>query len=155
MPEISDASAKAYGCCIYLRSVKADGTAEMFLLYGKFRVTRIKEAERQPKDDDPAEMTMPRLELCTARLLAEQVMKVIKALDVTTDRVLLWSESRIVLSWLQYMKPGTPIFVRNRVSQIRDLMNQYEWKYVPTKSKRKTLDRLLCSARRWFQMGTV
>lgn len=129
----ADASAKAYGCCIYLRSVKQDGTAEMFLLCGKSRVTPIKEAERKD-DQNPAEMTMPRLELCAARLLAEQTTKVNKALDIPVNRVVLWSDSQIVLSWLQFMKPDTPIFVTNRVTQIRELTNKFEWKYVPTKS---------------------
>lgn len=131
----ADASSKAYGCCIYLRCVQQNGTAEMFLLCGKSRVTPIKEAERKPKDDkDPADMTMPRLELCAAKLLSEQMIKVHKALDITVDRVVLWSDSQIVLSWLQFMKPGTPIFVTNRVTQIRELTDKFEWKYVSTKS---------------------
>ncbi|XP_062539155.1 uncharacterized protein LOC134207453 [Armigeres subalbatus] len=131
----ADASVKAYGCCVYLRSVKTNDAPEMFLLCGKSRVTPIKEVDRKSKDDNnPCEMTIPRLELCAALLLAEQVTKVIKALDVTVDRVILWSDSQIVLSWLQFMNPTTSIFVRNRVNQIRELTSNYEWKYVPTKN---------------------
>lgn len=131
----ADASAKAYGCSIYLRNVKVDGTEELFLLCGKSRVTPVKEAERRQKDDaDPADMTMPRLEACAAELLAEQIVKVVKAIDIPIDRVVLWSDSQIVLSWLEYMKPGTPVFVRNRVNRIRELTSKYEWHYVSTKN---------------------
>ena len=82
----ADASAKAYGCSIYLRNVKQDGTEELVLLCGKSRVTPVKETERKQKEDaDPAEMTMPRLEACAAELLAEQIVKVLKALDIPID----------------------------------------------------------------------
>ncbi|XP_055527032.1 uncharacterized protein LOC129719665 [Wyeomyia smithii] len=107
----SDASMKAYGCCIYLRNVRPDGSAELHLLCGKSRVTPIKETKRQPGNElNPGEMTMPRLELCAAKLLAEQVAVVLAALEVEVDRVVLWSDSQIVLSWIENMKPDVPVF---------------------------------------------
>ncbi|XP_053687143.1 uncharacterized protein LOC128736679 [Sabethes cyaneus] len=130
----SDASMKAYGSCIYLRNLKQDGSAELYLLCGKSRVTPIKETKREPGSvSNPAEMTMPRLELCAAKLLAEQVSAVLNALELEVSRVVLWSDSQIVLAWINNMKPDVAVFVRNRVSRIRELTNKYEWNYIPTK----------------------
>lgn len=65
----ADASMKAYGCCIYLRCLKSDDTAEMSLLCSKSRVAPVKELNREWKGDEkPEEMTIPRLELCAAKL---------------------------------------------------------------------------------------
>ncbi|XP_058449018.1 uncharacterized protein LOC131428978 [Malaya genurostris] len=129
----ADASMKAYGSCIYLRSVRKDGSAELRLLCGKSRVAPLKELKRKQKgESDPTKMTIPRLELCAANLLAEQVTKVMPAIDVTISDTVLWSDSKIVLSWIANLKPESPIFVCNRISNIRQLTCTYKWNYVPT-----------------------
>lgn len=129
----ADASKVAYGCCIYLRSVKSDGVAEMRLICGKSRVAPMKEIQRDIKlDATPDEMTIPRLELCAALLLAEQVEKVRETLALTTAKVVLWSDSKIVLNWLKQMKTNTPVFVQNRVVKIRKLFASHMWHYIST-----------------------
>lgn len=70
----SDASRAAYGCCVYLRSVSVDGVVGVTLLCGKSRVAPLKELNRKEKEGaPPEELTIPRLELCAAVLLANQV----------------------------------------------------------------------------------
>ncbi|XP_065077952.1 uncharacterized protein LOC135701162 [Ochlerotatus camptorhynchus] len=46
--------------------------------------------------------------------------------------VVLWSDSKIVLSWLKQMKSGTPVFVKNHVMKIRKLFTSTKWHYIST-----------------------
>lgn len=76
---------------------------------------------RTPKgDNNPCELTIPRLELCAARLLTDKVTRVIKVLEIKVGRVILWFDSQKVLNWLQFMSPTTPIFIQNRMNQRRE-----------------------------------
>jgi len=45
-------------------------------------------------------VTLPRLELRGALLLAQLIEKTVPPLNLKTDRILLWTDSTIVLSWL-------------------------------------------------------
>jgi hypothetical protein len=58
-----DSSERAYGGCLYLRSVNQQGEVHTKLLRSKSRVTPVKK------------ITLPRLELCGASLLARLVQK--------------------------------------------------------------------------------
>lgn len=131
----ADASGTAYGCCVYMRSVREDGAADMKLICGKSRVAPIKELQRNVNPEaKPAEMTIPRLELCAALLLARQMKAVSEALDMQPNQVILWSDSSIVLCWLNRVKPETSVFVRNRVTKIHQLQPEATWKHVSSKS---------------------
>lgn len=131
----ADSSGKAYGCCIYLRNVEAGGTATVKLVCGKSRVAPMKELQREVKPDaQPEQLTIPRLELCAALLLARQMKAVREALDFGPNQVTLWSDSSIVLSWLQRLKPDTSVFVRNHVSKIHHLNPDAVWRHVSTNS---------------------
>lgn len=60
------------------------------LLCAKSRVAPMKELKREVADDaPPEEATIPRLELCAACLLAEQVVQVREALKLDIKRVIL------------------------------------------------------------------
>ncbi|XP_055531456.1 uncharacterized protein LOC129722189 [Wyeomyia smithii] len=108
----SDASRSAYGCCVYLRCITEDGIIEVKLLCGKSRVAPLKELNREEKEGAPLEeLTMPRLELRAAAL----------------------SDSTIVLSWNKSSKPNLPVFVRNRIAEIRKLSCDAKWLHVGTK----------------------
>ncbi|XP_055612492.1 uncharacterized protein LOC129759094 [Uranotaenia lowii] len=130
----SDASKYAYGCCVYLRSVSAAGSVEVRLLCGKSRVAPLKELNRKEKENaDTTEMTIPRLELCAALLLSEQVQKVRETLEIGIENVILRSDSKIVLDWLNRVKPEQSSFVHNRVKTIRKLTAGMKWMHVGTK----------------------
>ncbi|GJQ79263.1 hypothetical protein Trydic_g5506 [Trypoxylus dichotomus] len=64
----SDASEKAYGACIYIRTTNATGEHATHLLCSKYRVSQLK---RQ---------SLPRLELCTSLLLLQLYYKVKESL---------------------------------------------------------------------------
>ncbi|XP_039436949.1 uncharacterized protein LOC120418570 [Culex pipiens pallens] len=83
----SDASTKAYGGCVYVRSENAKGEVMVRLLASKSRVAPLKV------------QTIPRLELCGAVLVA-QLFKVLReALDIPVDAY-FWTDSTCVLCWL-------------------------------------------------------
>ncbi|XP_043467541.1 uncharacterized protein LOC122501843 [Leptopilina heterotoma] len=86
----SDASEKAYGACLYLRSLDKDGKFHCALITAKSRVAPLKLT------------TLPRLELCAAVLLAQIYTATIKALQLQNLKTYLWSDSTIVLGpeWL-------------------------------------------------------
>ncbi|XP_054744461.1 uncharacterized protein LOC129248873 [Anastrepha obliqua] len=103
-----DSSIRAYGCAIYLRSKSTEGKPTVTLLTAKSRVAPIKK------------QSLPKLELCGALLLARLLAK-IKPLFNANTTVFLWTDSQIVLHWLELHSATLSTFVGNRVSEIQDL----------------------------------
>ncbi|XP_062704238.1 uncharacterized protein LOC115254876 [Aedes albopictus] len=116
----SDASFSAYGTCVYIRSVLPDGTAELHLLTSKSRVA--------------PNQTIPRLELCGFVLMARLVGVVMAAIKQRFNKVVLWTDSTIVLCWLNKPPHQLNTFVSNRVTEINRTTKEYERKYVESKS---------------------
>lgn len=83
-----DASQRAYGACLYLRSRTSEDKYYVELLCSKTRVAPLKV------------VSLPRLELCAALLLAQLLDKVQVSIDLTAIRVFLWSDSTITLHWI-------------------------------------------------------
>jgi len=109
----ADASQEAYGACVYLRSLTPGGSLSVSLIVSKSRVGPLKPT------------TIPRLEFSGALLLAELVYNVILELAkvnviINSSNIMLWSDSTIVLFWINTSKP-LQVFVANRVAQIIDL----------------------------------
>jgi len=122
----ADASQEAYGACVYIRSVAANGSITVSLVASKSIVAPLKPT------------TIPRLELSGALLLAELAHNVLLELAkvniiINSSSIMLWSNSTIVLSWINTSKP-LKVFVANRVAQITDLTNPSQWMHVPTSS---------------------
>ncbi|XP_062714600.1 uncharacterized protein LOC134291174 [Aedes albopictus] len=116
----SDASEKAYGCCIYLRSVDAAGRIRVRLLSSKSRVAPLKC------------LTIPRLELCGAVLSAQLFEKVQESLKFPTQSY-FWTDSTCVLRWIQAAPTTWTTYVANRVAKIHTLTNSEQWRHVPGK----------------------
>ncbi|XP_058827840.1 uncharacterized protein LOC131687763 [Topomyia yanbarensis] len=114
----SDASKRAYGAVLYVRSVAVDGTIDVNLVASKSRVAPLKPT------------TIPRLELCGARLLADLVQKVVSAMNISFHAVKLWCDSQIVLCWLKRSPLALNQFVANRVAAIVELTQNYQWGYI-------------------------
>jgi hypothetical protein len=77
-------------------------------------------------------VSIPRLELSAALLLAKLVAKLKTTLNTTFDQCVYWTDSTIVLSWLQLQLSSLKTFVANRVSQIQSLTDPKEWCHVPS-----------------------
>ncbi|XP_036345845.1 uncharacterized protein LOC118755102 [Rhagoletis pomonella] len=113
-----DASLEAYGACVYARSTK-DNNVQLQLLCSKARVAPLKT------------LTVPKLELSAAALLAQLVGQIAK-MKVFDCRFYCWSNSSIVLSWLQEESSKFNVFVANRICAIQELTQGMTWHYVPT-----------------------
>jgi hypothetical protein len=115
-------SEKAYGVYLYLRSLNQHGEVTTKLFCSKSRVSPVNK------------ITHPRIELCGTLLLAQLIQKAVPALNLKIDRILLWTDSTIVLSWLATSASKWKIFVANRVSQIQELTAGCEWRHVASAS---------------------
>jgi len=113
-----DPSKKAYGACLYLRFVNQQGEVTTKFLCCKLRVAPGKK------------ITIARLELCGPLLLAQLIQKTVPALNLNIPRILLWTHSMFVLSWLATSASKWKTFIVNRISQIQELTAGCEWRHV-------------------------
>ena len=75
---------------------------------------------------------MPRQELCAALLLTELLTEVKGILEISDSNVFAWSDSSIVLSWLDGHPRDFKVFVTNRVLSILQATSPQTWRHVPT-----------------------
>lgn len=116
----SDASQRAYGACIYLRSINEQGLINVQLLCSKSKIAPLKPT------------TIPRLELCAALLAAKLSKVVISSLRCVVARQVHWCDSTVVLGWLRTESHKLKTFVANRVVEISELTDVSSWRYIPT-----------------------
>jgi hypothetical protein len=116
----SDASERCYGAVVYCKSENSSGKTLVKLISSKSRVAPIKS------------LTIPKLELCAAVLLSKLTKKVLAALKLSVNQVFLWSDSMIVLSWLQREPIDLKTFVQNRVAKIQELSAIDQWHHIPS-----------------------
>ena len=77
-------------------------------------------------------LSIPRLELCRANLLPKLLTSVRRALSVPLIQVYAWSDSTIVISWLDGHPKRFKTFVGNRLSSILTELPSSTWHHVPT-----------------------
>jgi hypothetical protein len=82
----ADASEKAYGGGIYIRTIQPDGEISVNILCAKSRVASLKVTQ------------LPRLELCAALLVSQLYKVVIKALKIDIKSTFFWTDSTISLA---------------------------------------------------------
>ncbi|GFY04582.1 uncharacterized protein TNCV_4416661 [Trichonephila clavipes] len=116
----ADASERCYGAAVYCKSKNLKSETLVRLITSKSRVAPTKS------------LTIPRLELCAAVLLAKLVKRVVAALQLETAEVYLWSDSMMVLAWLRKEPMDLKTFVQNRVAKIQELYPNQLWRHVPS-----------------------
>lgn len=77
-------------------------------------------------------VSIPRLEVCGALLLARLSDKVIKSLNIKFDKVFHWCDSTITLAWIRTQSNLLKTFVENRVADIQSKTNEDLWWHGPT-----------------------
>ncbi|XP_062713425.1 uncharacterized protein LOC134290324 [Aedes albopictus] len=117
----SDASEKAYGACVYMRSEDNHHNVYVQLLAAKSKVAPSK-----------TKHSIARLELCGATLAVQLYQKVIASLKTTVD-VFFWVDATTVLHWLNSPPSRWKTFVGNRVSKIQEATVGFPWNHVPGK----------------------
>ncbi|XP_070519420.1 uncharacterized protein [Cardiocondyla obscurior] len=118
----SDASEQAYGAVIYLRLTNKEGRIIVSLLASKTRVAPIKQ------------LSIPRLELQAAVLLARLAVATRRARALAQVPVQCWCDSSIVLACLRQHPSKWKQFIANRVSEIQTLLPDTKWRHVPSES---------------------
>ncbi|KAK7104060.1 uncharacterized protein [Littorina saxatilis] len=116
----SDASTTGYGMCTYLRLVNAEGQTHCSLVAAKARVA--------PKKI----VSIPRLELAAAVVAAEVGHAIKQELSYTISEEFFWTDSRVVLGYINNEARRFHVFVANRVQKIRNLSDPSQWHYVPS-----------------------
>lgn len=76
----------------------------------------------------------PRLELCGAQLLSKLTKKVIHSLDISFDSVTLWTDSKIVLGWIQSNPKRYKSFIASRIYKINRASDKNNWYHVTSEN---------------------
>ena len=115
MHVFADASTKAYGAVAFLCNDK-----HCSFMMARTRVAPLKS------------QTLPKLELMAATIAKRLAMFAQSSLTTLNElSVKLWSDSQIVLHWLNSQKRLKP-FVASRVQEIIEEFPAATWRYVPT-----------------------
>lgn len=114
----SDASETAYGACVYLKSTDTSGNIKVILITSKSRVAPLRK------------ISLPRLELCGALLLAELIKTTLAALHLQINSVTYYSNSTIVLTWIRAPSSHWTTFVVNRIYKIQKITSVDSWTYI-------------------------
>ncbi|XP_071576252.1 uncharacterized protein [Temnothorax nylanderi] len=96
-----DASQRAYGACVYIRIKVGQDEYKSFLLCSKSRVAPLKA------------VTLARLELLAALLLAQLADKARASLNLSSIKITLWSDATIALHWISSPSRKWTTFVAN------------------------------------------
>lgn len=78
-------------------------------------------------------LTLPKLELSAALLLAKLMATVKSALNVRIDKIFYFSDSEVTLAWIRGEPNRWKVFVANRIKEICQLSDKSDWRYVPSK----------------------
>lgn len=116
----SDASSYALGSCVYIRTIDNHGNIFVKLLCAKSKVAPLKI------------QTVPRLELMAAVLAARLCEKVRQSMEIEFNSITFWTDSTIVLGWINTSPHLLQVFVANRVNSIQELTNIENWRHVRT-----------------------
>ncbi|XP_055918440.1 uncharacterized protein LOC129950533 [Eupeodes corollae] len=114
-----DASENGFAAVAYIRNLKNELT-ETALIGAKTRVAPLKA------------LTIPRLELQAALLGARFAKSIIDSHGITFKSRYFWSDSKTVLCWLRSDHRRYRQYVAFRVSEILELTDVTEWRWIPT-----------------------
>lgn len=115
-----DASSNGTGYVIYLRCINGSNNVAVSFVLGNSRV--------------PTQLatSIPRMELCAAADLAGAAHNVASTLHIPYDCVSLYSDSNVVLGYLNNKCKRFSIYVTRRVNLILKHFPEKQWRYIST-----------------------
>ena len=116
----ADASTYGYGQCSYLRVRDENENVNVTLVMGKSRVAPSKI------------VTVPRLELTAAVVSAKVGAMLKEELNYANLKQYFWTDSKVVLGYINNEAKRFHTFVANRVQTIRSSSDPKEWRYIDT-----------------------
>nr|XP_043906906.1 uncharacterized protein LOC122785246 [Solea senegalensis] len=116
----SDASNIGYGACSYLRYKNDKDEVHCSLVMAKARVAPTKV------------VSIPRLELSAAVISARMSVMLKTELEMKIDEEFFWTDSQVVLAYINNEARRFHVFVANRVQMIRENTKPSQWHYVDT-----------------------
>lgn len=114
----SDASTKAIGAVAYLRVIAEDGSCHVGFILDKAKLAPL------------SEPTIPRLELCAAVLAVEMAEVILDEMDIKTDAVKFYCDSKEVLGYIYNETKRFYVYVHNRIQRICQSTKPEQWIYV-------------------------
>lgn len=116
-----DASELGYAASVYLRTVDSSGNVLVRLIIAKSRVAPKKTTQ-----------TIPKLELSAAHLVFKLLNHVAESYEdsIQLDSINAWSDSTIVLSWLNTKPHMLQTFECNRVQDIQNSKRHMTWRHI-------------------------
>ena len=157
----SDASKKASGAVVYIRTTYKSHKPTVSLVSAKTKVAKkdapkktrkTRKAEEdnpqpppepaesdsadedhqpQKKEKPPSDNNAPRTELVAAVLLTKLIINIATVLDIPLDNITAWTDSSTVWAWLDGNQRNQDRFVSNRVAYILEHTRPSTWKHVP------------------------
>ncbi|UYV77539.1 hypothetical protein LAZ67_15001420 [Cordylochernes scorpioides] len=113
-----DASLIAYSAVFYLKTRFKIQKIKINLIISKTKVAPLKT------------ITIPRLELSAALLLAQLNQVILESFPFQPDKTFLWTDSQICIDWIRSDASRWKAFVSNRVSSIQNLTQITDWFHV-------------------------
>lgn len=114
-----DSSERAYCAVIYIRIIYDNNTINTFFVCAKSKVAPLKR------------LSLPRLELCAAVLLAKLMNFVLNTFDhITFDKIYAFSDSTVTLNWIKSSPHRWKTFVSNRTAYIQEKIAPNYWYHV-------------------------
>ncbi|CAK1603668.1 unnamed protein product [Parnassius mnemosyne] len=113
----ADASVNTYAAVVYLKVIN-NASIHVMIIASRTKVAPLKQ------------ISVPKLELCAAALLTELMSDVVDLLSIRKEKIFAWSDSTVVLSWLQSEPSRWRTFVANRVAEITRVLDNNHWNYV-------------------------
>lgn len=115
----SDASNEAFGTCAYIRWRTGSNKYDTRFIAAKSRVAPLKP------------LTIPRLELQAAVLATRLYQSIAEESRLQFEKVVFFSDSNIVLSWIRSEAREFKPFVSARVAEIQSNSDPSQWRHVP------------------------
>ena len=116
----ADASKIAYGAVVYLRTTFATHPPVVSLVTAKTKVAKLKAP------------TIPKMELDGATLITKIMQNVAPILGIAKENCHFWSDSSIVLAWLDGHQRHIGVYEDNRINYIMQKSLPELWRHVPS-----------------------